>query len=297
MKAVWPWIVLLLLGAGWGVTFPLTKVAVSTGYGHYGLVFWQLALGAVFLGGICALRGQPIHLGRREIAMGIVIAIIGTIFPNTASYQAAVELPAGVMAILVATVSIFAYPVAMMLGVDRFDLRRLFGLTLGLGAVVVLSWPQLMEGDTVLGGGSLGFILLGLVAPLFYAFEGNIVGKYGTFRMDAIQTLFVASCIGTLLMIPVVVISGHYIVPQWPVPKEQWAMFGVAIVHATVYSGYVWFVGRVGAVFAAQVAYAVTLFGVFASAWFLAEAYPSTMWAALGLMIAGMALVQPRKAR
>jgi hypothetical protein len=29
----------------------------------------------------------------------------------------------------------------------------------------------------------------------------------------------------------------------------------------------------------------------------LAEAYPSTMWAALGLMIAGMALVQPRKAR
>jgi drug/metabolite transporter (DMT)-like permease len=30
-----------------------------------------------------------------------------------------------------------------------------------------------------------------------------------------------------------------------------------------VYAGYVWLVGRAGAVFAAQVAYLVTLFGVF----------------------------------
>ena len=35
---------LVLLGIGWGVTQPLAKIAVSDGYRHFGLVFWQLAI-------------------------------------------------------------------------------------------------------------------------------------------------------------------------------------------------------------------------------------------------------------
>ena len=39
--------ILALMGAGWGVTQPLSKIAVSTGYRHLGLIFWQLAPGAI----------------------------------------------------------------------------------------------------------------------------------------------------------------------------------------------------------------------------------------------------------
>ncbi|MEL7089895.1 MAG: EamA/RhaT family transporter, partial [Planctomycetota bacterium] len=35
-------LVLLALGAGWGLTMPLTKIAVSEGYKHFGLLFWQM---------------------------------------------------------------------------------------------------------------------------------------------------------------------------------------------------------------------------------------------------------------
>ena len=31
--------VLLIMGAGWGLTQPLSKIAVSTGYRHFGLIF------------------------------------------------------------------------------------------------------------------------------------------------------------------------------------------------------------------------------------------------------------------
>lgn len=296
MRAMWPWFFLLLLGAGWGSTFPLTKTAVSTGYGHWGLVFWQLALGAVLLGGVTFVRRKPITLGPREFGVGLMIALIGTIFPNSASYQAAAQLPAGMMAILIATVSMFAYPVAMLMKADRYDTRRLLGLIIGLLAVVTLSWPQLRAGGADLTAGTFPYIMLALVAPLFYAFEGNIVGKYGTARLDPIETLFVASCIGAVIMIPFVVISGQYIVPRFPLPPEQWAIVWIAFIHGSVYAGYVWFVGKVGAVFAAQVSYAVTLFGVFASAWALGEEYPPTLWLALVLMVTGMAFVQPRKA-
>lgn len=34
---------LILMGAGWGATQPLSKIAVSEGYRHFGIIVWQLA--------------------------------------------------------------------------------------------------------------------------------------------------------------------------------------------------------------------------------------------------------------
>ena len=55
-----------------------------------------------------------------------------------------------------------------------------------------------------------------------------------------------------------------------------------------------WLVGRAGAVFGGQVAYLVTGFGVVWSMLLLGERYSGWVWAALALMLAGLALVQPR---
>ena len=72
------------------------------------------------------------------------------------------------------------------------------------------------------------------------------------------------------------------------------ALWPAALIHALVYAGYVWLVGRAGAVFAAQVAYLVTGFGVLWAMLLLGERYSRWVWAALALMLAGLALVQPR---
>ena len=53
-------------------------------------------------------------------------------------------------------------------------------------------------------------------------------------------------------------------------------------------------VGRAGPVFAAQVAYLVTLFGIFWSVWLLDEAYSKYVWLALSCMLLGIFLVLPR---
>ena len=67
--------------------------------------------------------------------------------------------------------------------------------------------------------------------------------------------------------------------------------------HVLVYAGYVWLVGRAGPVFAVQVSFLVTLFGVLWARLILDEAYAPTVWVALGLMMVGMFLVQPRRSR
>ena len=46
--------------------------------------------------------------------------------------------------------------------------------------------------------------------------------------------------------------------------------------------------------FAVQISYLVTLFGVTWAMLFLGESYSSYFWAALVVMLAGLALVQPR---
>jgi len=285
-----PMFALLIMGAGWGITTPLSKIAVSTGHQPLGLVFWQLVIGAVLLEAIVFVRGGRLALGRRQITLYLAIALLGTILPNTASYRAAAHLPAGVMSIVIAMVPMFAFPIALALGQDRFSIARVVGLGLGLGGVALLVGPEASLPDRAM----VAFIPLALIAPFFYGLEGNFVGKFGTAGLDPIEVLFGASVFGAVLSLPLALGFGHWLNPLGGFGAPESALVLSSIVHALVYAGYVWLVGRAGAVFAAQVSYLVTIFGVGWAMLILDEAYSGYIWGALGLMLLGMLLVQPR---
>lgn len=281
---------LVLLGAGWGITQPLAKIAVSEGYRHFGIIFWQLAIGTLILGGITIARGRGLPLGPRHLRLYAAIALTGTLIPNAASYQAAVHLPSGIISILLSLVPMFAFPVALALGIDRFRWGRLAGLAFGLAGVALIVGPETSLPDPALAV----FIPLALVAPLFYAFEGNIVDRWGTAGLDPIQVLFGASAIGLVAALPLALITGHFIDPRGPWGAPDAAIVLSSLIHAGVYAGYVWMVGRGGAVFAAQVSYLVTAFGVLWAMAILGERFSATVWLAMLMMFAGLFLVQPR---
>ena len=285
-----PMFALLIMGAGWGITSPLSKIAVSTGHQPLGLVFWQMVIGAVLLGAIVFVRGGRLALGRRQITLYLAIAFLGTILPNAASYRAAAHLPAGVMSIVIAMVPMFAFPIALALGQDRFSIARVVGLGLGLGGVALLVGPEASLPDRAM----VAFIPLALIAPFFYGLEGNFVGKFGTAGLDPIEVLFGASVFGAVLSFPLALGFGHWLNPRGGFGAPESALVLSSIVHALVYAGYVWLVGRAGAVFAAQVSYLVTIFGVGWAMLILDEVYSGYIWGALGLMLLGMFLVQPR---
>ena len=289
-RTLGPMLALIVMGAGWGITSPLSKIAVSTGHQPLGLVFWQMVIGAVLLGAIVYGRGGRLALGRRQILLYLVIALLGTILPNAASYRAAAHLPAGVMSIVIAMVPMFAFPIALALGQDRFSLARVLGLGLGLGGVALLVGPEASLPDRAMAA----FIPLALIAPFFYGLEGNFVGKFGTAGLDPIAVLFGASVFGAVLSLPLALGFGHWVNPLAGFGAAEGALVLGSGVHAFVYAGYVWLVGRAGAVFAAQVSYLVTIFGVGWAMLILGEVYSGYIWGALGLMLVGMFLVQPR---
>lgn len=284
---------LVLMGAGWGLTLPLTKIAVSEGYRPFGIIVWQLLIGVLVLGAINLARGRRLPLGRGQMALYAVIALIGTVLPNSASYQAAVHLPAGILALTISLVPILTFPLAMAMGLDRWGWVRAAGLAAGLGGVLLIVLP----GTSLPEPAMLAALPLALAAPLLYALEGNVVAKWGTQGLDPIQVLLGASLAGLLIALPLALATGQAFLPPLTPKAPDYAILLSSAIHALAYAGYVGMVGRAGPVFAAQVSYLVTGFGMISAMMLLGERYSGWVWAAFGLMLLGMFLVQPRAVR
>ena len=281
---------LVAMGAGWGMTQPLGKIAVSEGHRAPGLVFWQMMIGAMALGVVVLVRRRPLRWDGPAFRVYLVIALIGTILPNSASFEAIRHLPSGVISVLLSLVPVFAFPMALALRNEAFQPVRLLGLLIGLAGVLIIVAPDASLPDRAL----IVFVPLALIAPLFYALEGNVVARWGTAGLDPVEVLFGASVVGSVLALPLALATGSFIDPtaSWGAP--EWALLASSLIHAAVYASYVWMVGRAGPVFAVQVSYLVTGFGVLWAMLMLGERYSVWFWAAMAVILAGVLLVQPR---
>ena len=183
--------------------------------------------------------------------------------------------------------------VALAMGNDRFAWRRLLGLLIGLAGVLLLAGPQsLPDAAMVL------WLPVALIAPFCYALEGNFVARLGTQGMGPGHALFGASVAAMLIALPLALTTGQFIDPRGlDFGAAEFAVMGSSVIHVLVYTGYVWLVGRAGAVFAAQVSYAVTGSGVLWAMVLLGETYSAYVWLALVLILGGVFLVQPRHKR
>jgi len=282
--------VLLAIGAGWGATQPLGKMSVATGHPPFGIIFWQLAIGTVLLGAISLARRRPLVLNRRVLEFCVVVAILGTLVPNTTFYISVARLPSGIMSILISAVPLIALPIALALGIDRFGWGRLAGLLLGVAGVALIALP----GSSLPDPAMVAFLPLALVGPLFYALEGNYVAWRGTAGMDPVQAMAGASLVGMVLIVPVVLATGQWVNPLANPGQAEAAMLMMGIIHGLVYAAFVWLVAVGGPVFAGQTAYIVTATGMVWAMVLLDERFSPTVWAAMATMLAGVALVRPR---
>jgi drug/metabolite transporter (DMT)-like permease len=278
------------MGLSWGLTQPFIKIAVSGGYRNFGLIFWQEVIAAAVLGVILALRRRPLPLGRRQIAFYAAIAALGMVLPNLASYEAVRHLPAGVLSVVLAAMPMFAFPIALIIGLERFSALRLAGLLCGLVGVYLLTGPEGGMRDV-----PVLWVLVALITPFCYGMEANFVARFGTGGAGPMQLLCGASLIGVAVTGPIAWLSGNWIDPRPPWGAPDYALIASAMINSLIYAMYIWMVRRAGPVFAGQVSYLVTGFGVIWAMIILHERYSAYFWLALALMLAGLFLVQPRQ--
>ena len=281
---------LVVMGVGWGSTQPLGKIAASTGHGAFALIFWQLAIATLFLGAVTLARGKGLALDRRALVFYLVVALSGTLIPGYTFYVSVARLPAGIMSILISTVPLMAFPMALALGTDRFEAKRMLGLLLGLTGVALIALPQASLPDRAM----VAFLPLAMLGPVFYAMEGSFVARFGMAGMDPVQAMFGASLVGLILCAPLVAVTGQWVDPmaQWGWPEQ--ALVLSSVLNAMLYATYVGLAARAGAVFATQTSYIVTAAGLCWSILLLGERFSHWVWAALAVMLCGLMLVQPR---
>jgi drug/metabolite transporter (DMT)-like permease len=283
-------LLLVMLGAGWGLTQPLTKIAVSTGYQPLGLMFWQLLVTATVLLLMNVFKGLRLPLGVPYLWRYALIALVGTVIPNGLSYAAAVHLPSGFLSIVIALMPMFSLPLALAWGLEGFSGRRILGVLCGATAIILLAGPSASLPDKTVAI----WVLILTISPFMYALEGSWVSKFGILDLAPEQLLLGASVFGILVVAPMAWFSGQWISPTLPMGGPEWALVASAVIHALMYTAYVWLVGRAGSVFASQVSYLVTGFGVFWAILLLGETYGGWVWGAVLVMLVGLFLVQPK---
>lgn len=283
---------LIACGAAWGLTTPLVKGATLAGHGALGIALWQGLLNLVLLGAVLGATGGLRGLPRDGAALRLyaVFGLLGMALPQWASFTGTTHLPAGVMSILLSLVPIFALPLALVLGSERFALPRVLGVGLGALAVVLLAAP----GAALPEPGQWIWVLVGALAPLMYAVEGAWVAAS---RVPAgpLQVLFAGSAVSVAALVPLNLALGGPLLPAGAPDAGLARVLAAGLLSLLAYAAYVRLLRRNGAVFGAQVGYAVTGAGVIWAMLLLGERYPPAVWAALGLLFVGLALVRPRQ--
>ncbi len=281
--------ILMFVGISWGLTAPLSKIAVSTGHHYLGLLLWQIIVMILSLGLLQITRRKRLAINLSCFWRYLLVALLGTVLPNSIMYKAYFHLQSGVMSILVSVVPMIAFLLVLILRMEKFELRRFLGVLFGIVAIILIVLPKL-ELETI---GEVGWIFLALLSPFCYAIEGVWINKIGLAQLDSIEVILGASILGLVTLFPIVLMNGLWVSPLRAWGPAEFAITFSSLIHSLIYISYIWLIGKAGVVFASQVSYIYTASGIGFSIILLGEGYSAFVWSAVILMSIGLVMVRP----
>ena len=286
-----PYFLILFIGVVWGATFSLARLATEGGAHPLGLTFWQTFGGGIMLLGVCVVRRKWPVINRRFVLFYLVVGSFGSVMPGTLFFYAAPHVPAGILAITVATVPLLTYGASWLLRIDRFSVKRVSGIVAGLMAIVLLVAPDTSLPEPAMAG----WVLIVLLASVFYTAENIYVDVYVPEDADMVALLAGALVLAGVLVLPVVLSLDAFVPLSGKWAQTEWAIVALAVVGSIAYTCFLMLIKSSGAVFASQAGYVVTLAGVLWGVIIFAETHSGWVWLAMCLIMIGLALVTPRE--
>ena len=272
---------LLSLAAIWGSSFLFMRIA-SPVLGSAYLAEGRVLLAAIFL------YGLALYLKKNRNLLGhwkhyLIMGFFNSAFPFALFGFAALNLSTSQLSILNSTAPIWAFVIGLVIGGEKFKMKRGLGLLLGVIGVGVLFGAS----PTSLDANTYQSIALGLGAAFSYGLASNYAKKSkGIEPFDNAHGSMWASAI---LLIPAL-----FFIPirSEPTPLVWGAVIAIGVLCSGIaYLLYFRLIKDVGAASALTVTFLIPVFGTLWGILFLGEHL--TLNAAIGMtiIIVGTAMV------
>ncbi|HFS6877508.1 TPA: DMT family transporter [Legionella pneumophila] len=197
LKTIQSILLLIVLGFIWGSGYTLAKFAMTNGVNPLGYAFWQSLGPALLLTLVSLFTKQARLLHPVYWPYFFICGLIGIAIPNTNMYFIASHIPAGLLAVLVNTVPLLVYPLALIAGQEKPDGWRFFALLVGMSGILA-----------IIGINSAGlyssWTILAMLSPLCFAFCSIYIGAKQPKEINALQAANGMLLAASLLLTPVV---------------------------------------------------------------------------------------------
>jgi drug/metabolite transporter (DMT)-like permease len=280
------WLSIAVLGVIWGGTFMVVSIALR-GYGPLTVACARTTLGALALLSLMFVRGRKFpHFDGRMVKYLGFIGILNTALPFALLSWGQQYVPSAFAGISMAALPLVVLPLAHVFSDEPLSLRRLVGVIIGFVGAIVLIGPGVLR----LGEGMepLGQIAC-LAAAVFYAIASVMTRRCPPIDPTAMAALTLI--VGSLVLIPAMLLVEG--VPVWVNMESSMAIVFLGLIPTALAALLrVTVIRSAGSVFMTLVNYQVPLWSVLFGALILNEVLPFRFFAALALILCGLAVSQ-----
>ena len=284
------WISMVYLGLTFGLSFSIVKIILMEIESPIVILFWQSCFSSFLLFAYSFFSLNSLRDIINNLGVMFLLACFGVIIPNFILYLSATHLSAGTISILLALIPFCAYIIALILRIERIDLMRLFGVILGFIAISFLVFPGHASNKTYLNF----WIMIGLLVPILI---GSVNISLASERFKKLKPLHIAfgmNLLSTILLGLMLPSNVNF----WFSIHSSKLFFLIFLLSFIGSIGFIIFIKLVknhGPVFASQVNYLITLFGIMWGYIIFSEVHSMRFWVSLFLIIGGLFLVRPIK--
>lgn len=219
-KTIISFSLLLLLGMVWGTGYSIARFAMTNGVPPLGYSFWQSLGPAIIIGMISLITTRQVTMSVSRLRFYIITGLTGIVIPNTTMYFAAPHLPASILAMIVNTVPVIAYPMALLARLETFNWQRMLGIFLAFIGLMLIILPKssLPSPDLV------PWALTTLITPVSFAFCSIYIARFrpeGTGSMTLSAGMLILS---SIILIPLVISTNSFYSFNFPMEPQDWVI-------------------------------------------------------------------------
>lgn len=279
------WAVLAFLVCWWGSSFAVLKIATDHIPPMWNTAI-RLLVAIPVLGLVLAARGQPLPPPRNPVWRAYFwIGLLGMAIPFSLYAYSAQRLPSAVNAICNGASPIFTGVLAhLFIASDRLTVRSAAGVLMGFAGLVVLVAPGFSRGLTVEAMG----LVAALVGAALYAVSNNLT-RTAPHTPAATGALLMCLWSAPVALAGAVAVEGAPPMPPLPSLLAVLALGVVSTAIGTI--AYVFLIHRRGPLFMSMGIYLAPCLATGLGMTALNERPGWPAFVALGLILAGVALV------